>query len=421
MALFVAFPVTAMDNGSNGDDSRDKDKNSQNSPSVVSSRPSADVWKLINDTMQYVVITFALYAQFQQMSQMEGGTISPLSSNINFKELNREIPSAIKALVMFYKNPERFKTQKPEVKLWFYKRWYQAMQNWYKGVSGYEKPCSGIVLHGEPGCGKTEYIRAIAGEGIPVFALSGSEIKKPYHGASEAMIRNIYNTANYARYGGVLRWIFNRPLHPCVLVFLDEIDSIGGQRGGGMDSNTHGSILNQLLTLLDGTQKYENIVTVVATNRKDMLDSALVRSGRLDVKIEVKNPTKQEKKAIINKKFDGLSLKRSKSLDSLFDGSALDDLSTADCAHIPKLCNTILNVDALEKEENSKFKIYGQTFYTKPHVNYIDADLKPENKRIKVTLQPGRPTVGTKTFKDALLWMEKEKKQDHNPMSHMFI
>ena len=420
MALSFAIPVTILANDSHdvdkSDESKNKDKNDTNEkkPGAVPGN-QAGVVDVIQRALVFSSLAMSVYSQYKQLQALGFGTrISQLSSNINLKDLNRDIPPVIKALVAFYKNPERFTTHKPEIKRWFFQRWYHALQRWYEGVSGYQKPCSGIVLHGEPGCGKTEYIRAIAGEGLPVFALSGSEIRQPYYGQSEDMIRNIYSTANYARYGGILRWIFNKPLHPCVIVFLDEIDSIGGERGQALDSDTHGSVLNQLLTILDGTQKYDNIVTVVATNRKDMLDSALVRSGRLDVKLEVKNPTQKEKKAIISKKFDGLSLKRSKSLDILFDGKVLDELSTADCAHLPKLCHTILKGDALEKEENSKFTIRGQTFWTTPYTKNIEVELKPVGKRIKVDLQPGRMVVGTKTFEQALAWMGKNKNNEES-------
>lgn len=373
----------------------------------------------------WMSLAFQVYSMkynIERMKSVDGESSTvPLESSTHFKQLNREVHRAIKTLALFYKFPESFKKKIAPQNVWFFVRYWQSVMRWWEGASRYVKPYSGILLYGEPGGGKTEYIRAIAGEGIPVFALSGSEIQNPYVGGSEAILRNLYANADAHRYGGWIRWLLNKPLHPCVVVFLDEVDSIGGARGGSAGGwGTHQtSVLNQLLTLLDGSKKNDNIITIVATNREDMLDSALVRSGRLDVKIEVKNPTKQEKKAIINHKFDSFALKRSQSLDSLFDGSGLDDMSTADCAHIPNICNTILTVDALEKEEDSKFKILGQKFWTKSKINALDVALKAEGKRIKVTLQPGRATVDTKTFKEALVWMAKEKK-DH-PMQHLYV
>ena len=296
---------------------------------------------------------YGMYMQYKQYKMMNGQTISlePLQSKMNFEKLNRDIHIAMKTLALFYKFPDKYEKnyEEKDVSL------YQSLNNWYNGVQKYKKPLSGIVLHGKPGSGKTELVRALAGQGVPVFALSGSEIKQSLIGSAEATLRNIYNEANSYRYGKLMdyeswiRWILNMPLHPLVCVFLDEIDSFGQTRGANQWDN---AVLNQLLTLLDGSKKYDNIVTIVATNRLDSLDEALLRSKRLGVKIKIDDPTKEEKLKIINSKFDGTGLKRTTSLDN-FLKNGLENMTTSDLIELPELCKTIKCTNALlEKPKN---------------------------------------------------------------------
>jgi len=348
---------------------------------------------------------FSLYCQIQNMKlqyeqqKMISGNIplKIIESKMNFEGLNREVHSAIKSLVLYYKFPEKFIQNPSEEKTLFFLRFFKIFKSfcasWWNGTSKYTKPFNGIMLYGEPGCGKTELVRAIAGEGVPVFGFSGSEIRQPYVGASEALLRNIYNGANAYRYGGWIRWLLNKPLHPFSVVFLDEIDSVGGERDNS--SGHHNiSVINQLLTLLDGSTKYENIISIIATNRKDMLDSALVRTGRIDVKIEVVNPTNKEKKKIFVDKMGTFGLKRSESFEYILDGSALHDLTTSDCAHLPKLCHTILSTQEMAKSLDIK-------------------DINKEEKNIKEDTKIDYSLVGTKVFNEALTWIDKKNQDRH--------
>jgi cell division protease FtsH len=126
------------------------------------------------------------------------------------------------------------------------------------------------------GTGKTLLARAVAGEaGVPFISVSGSEFVQVFVGVGAGRVRDLYRQA--------------RENAPCI-VFIDEIDAIGRQRGSGMSNDEREQTLNQLLVEMDGFDGNQGVITLAATNRVDILDSALVRSGRFDRKIEVGLP-----------------------------------------------------------------------------------------------------------------------------------
>jgi cell division protease FtsH len=136
----------------------------------------------------------------------------------------------------------------------------------------------GIVLYGPPGTGKTLIAKAIAGTAqVPFLSASGSDFIEMYVGVGAQRIRKLYEKA--------------RSCAPCI-VFIDEIDAIGGQRGTAQNSERDQTI-NALLTELDGFKGKEGILTICATNRIDMLDAALIRPGRFDKQLAVPLPDKK--------------------------------------------------------------------------------------------------------------------------------
>ena len=144
----------------------------------------------------------------------------------------------------------------------------------------------GMVLYGPPGTGKTLIAKAIAGTaGVPFISASGSDFVEMYVGVGAQRIRSLYKEA--------------RAKAPCI-VFIDEIDAIGGKRGMAQNSERDQTI-NALLTELDGFGGSEGILTICATNRLDMLDSALIRPGRFDKQLAVPLPDRAGRFAILTK------------------------------------------------------------------------------------------------------------------------
>ncbi len=145
----------------------------------------------------------------------------------------------------------------------------------------------GVLLVGSPGTGKTLISRAVAGEaGVPFYSVSGSEFVEMFVGVGAARVRDLFKEA--------------RDHAPCI-VFIDEIDAIGRQRSnsgtGGNDEREQ--TLNQLLVEMDGFDKHTNVVIIAATNRPDVLDSALLRPGRFDRRVMLDKPDIRGREAIL--------------------------------------------------------------------------------------------------------------------------
>ena len=145
----------------------------------------------------------------------------------------------------------------------------------------------GVLLFGPPGTGKTLLARAVAGEaGVPFYSISGSDFVEMFVGVGAARVRDLFNQAKA-----------NAP----AIVFIDEIDAVGRQRGAGMGGghDEREQTLNQLLVEMDGFEENSKVILIAATNRPDVLDPALLRPGRFDRQIAVDRPDLKGREAIL--------------------------------------------------------------------------------------------------------------------------
>ncbi|MDF2960582.1 MAG: ftsH2 [Paenibacillus sp.] len=178
----------------------------------------------------------------------------------------------------------------------------------------------GVLLNGPPGTGKTLLARAVAGEaGVPFFSISGSDFVEMFVGVGASRVRDLFENA--------------KKNAPCI-IFIDEIDAVGRQRGAGLGGghDEREQTLNQLLVEMDGFGANEGIIIVAATNRPDILDPALLRPGRFDRQITVDRPDVKGREAVLKVHSRNKPLNKDVKLEALaryttgFTGADLENL-----------------------------------------------------------------------------------------------
>jgi cell division protease FtsH len=252
-----------------------------NSPDLIAKLREADIsfdyhptnndgaiWGLLGNLFFPILLIGALFFLFRRSSNMPGGPGQAMNfgksrarfqmeakTGIMFDDVAGidEAKEELQEVVTFLKQPEKFT------------------------AVGARIP-KGVLLVGPPGTGKTLLAKAIAGEaGVPFFSISGSEFVEMFVGVGASRVRDLFKKA--------------KENAPC-LIFIDEIDAVGRQRGAGIGggNDEREQTLNQLLTEMDGFEGNTGIIIIAATNRPDVLDSALMRPGRFDRQVIVDNP-----------------------------------------------------------------------------------------------------------------------------------
>jgi AFG3 family protein len=270
-----------------------------------------------------ILILLALWKRTGGMTGGAGGSsifnfgkstatlVEKQKSNITFNDVAglEEAEMEVREVVDFLKNPEIF------TKL------------------GAKIP-KGVILVGPPGTGKTLLAKAVAGEAqVPFFSISGSEFVEMFVGVGASRVRDLFKKA--------------KEKAPCI-IFIDEIDAIGRSRGKGAfltgANDERESTLNQLLTEMDGFGTNSGVIVLAATNRADMLDTALLRPGRFDRHIYLELPNKKEREEIFNVHLRPLII--DDSIDTSFLAAQTPGFSGADIANV---CNEAALIAARKK------------------------------------------------------------------------
>ena len=201
----------------------------------------------------------------------------------------------------------------------------------------------GVLLVGPPGTGKTLLAKAVAGEaGVPFYSISGSDFVEMYVGVGASRVRDLFDTARKS---------------PASIIFIDEIDAVGRQRGTGLGGghDEREQTLNQLLVEMDGFGTHEGVIVIAATNRPDILDPALLRPGRFDRQVTVNYPDLIGREAILrvhvrNKPLEGnVDLMKIAQSTAGFTGADLANLLNEAALLAARMGKNLIGMDEIEK------------------------------------------------------------------------
>lgn len=233
------------------------------------------IWNIVGSILPYVLLLGGMVWVFKSFGGAAGGNNKAFEFGNSRTKLERnsktrftdvagadEEKEELTELVAFLKNPKKFTEMGAKIP-------------------------RGVLLVGPPGTGKTLLARAVAGEAnVPFYSISGSEFVEMFVGVGASRVRDMFKKA--------------KENAPCI-IFIDEIDAVGRQRGTGVGGghDEREQTLNQLLVEMDGFEGNEGVIILAATNRADVLDPALLRPGRFDRQIRVSNPDKRARSQIL--------------------------------------------------------------------------------------------------------------------------
>ncbi len=237
--------------------------------------PPPSIWMTLLTTLFPIIILVVFLLFIMNQTQGGGGRVMQFGKSkarlmsgedvkVSFKDVAgaEEAKEEMQEVVEFLKNPQKF-------------------------IQIGAKIPRGVLLYGAPGTGKTLMAKAVAGEaGVPFFSISGSDFVEMFVGVGAARVRDLFEQA--------------KKNAPCI-VFIDEIDAVGRQRGAGLGGghDEREQTLNQLLVEMDGFSTGEAIIVMASTNRPDILDPALLRPGRFDRHILIDKPDVKGREAIL--------------------------------------------------------------------------------------------------------------------------
>ncbi len=227
--------------------------------------PRDSIWLTL--LINFLPIVLLIFLMFFFMSQMNGGQRAMSFGKSRAKQLNKDVPKTTFADVA---GADEAVEELQEIK--------DFLQNPTRFQAVGAKIPKGVLLYGPPGTGKTLLARAVAGEaGVPFFTISGSDFVEMFVGVGASRVRDLFEQAKAAA--------------PAI-IFVDEIDAVGRQRGAGLGGghDEREQTLNQLLVEMDGFDVGGGVILIAATNRPDILDPALLRPGRFDRQIGVSAP-----------------------------------------------------------------------------------------------------------------------------------
>ncbi|WP_302179729.1 ATP-dependent zinc metalloprotease FtsH [Catenibacterium mitsuokai] len=242
---------------------------------VTDSESDNMIWNILGSILPYVILFGSMFWVFKNFNGAAGGNNKAFEFGNSRAKLERnsktrftdvagadEEKEELTELVAFLKNPKKFTEMGAKIP-------------------------RGVLLVGPPGTGKTLLARAVAGEAnVPFYSISGSEFVEMFVGVGAGRVRDMFKKA--------------KENAPCI-IFIDEIDAVGRQRGTGVGGghDEREQTLNQLLVEMDGFEGNEGVIILAATNRADVLDPALLRPGRFDRQIRVSNPDKRARSQIL--------------------------------------------------------------------------------------------------------------------------
>lgn len=242
---------------------------------VTDSESDNMIWNILGSILPYVILFGGMFWVFKNFNGAAGGNNKAFEFGNSRAKLERnsktrftdvagadEEKEELTELVAFLKNPKKFTEMGAKIP-------------------------RGVLLVGPPGTGKTLLARAVAGEAnVPFYSISGSEFVEMFVGVGAGRVRDMFKKA--------------KENAPCI-IFIDEIDAVGRQRGTGVGGghDEREQTLNQLLVEMDGFEDNEGVIILAATNRADVLDPALLRPGRFDRQIRVSNPDKRARSQIL--------------------------------------------------------------------------------------------------------------------------